>query len=259
MAVWPPSPGRTWIIDLDGVIWLAGQAIPGSSEGVEALRTSGSKVLFATNNAAPTVDELVARLDNVGITAAQEEIVTSAMELATMLEPGSTALAVADGGLLEALAMRGVTVVDDGPCDAVVVGWTHRFDFELLARASRTVRGGARLVGSNEDPTHPTPHGLEPGAGSILAAVATASGVDPEVAGKPHAPMAALLKARAPDAAVMVGDRPATDGRMAEALGVPYALVYSGVTAEGSAPSQPAHAASAADLGALVRAVLAST
>ncbi len=105
-----------------------------------------------------------------------------------MLEPGSTALVCADGGVLEALAARGVSVLDQGPADAVVVGWTRRFDFELLATAATAVRQGARFIGTNEDPTHPTPDRLLPGSGAILAAVATAAQATPEVAGKPHEP-----------------------------------------------------------------------
>ena len=122
-------------------------------------------MLFATNNASPTVDELRHRLAAAGIEAAADDIVTSAQAAASMLEPGSTAVVCADGGVLEALAARGVTVVPEGPADAVVVGWTRRFDFDLLASAATAVRLGARLVGTNEDPTHPTPDRLLPGVG----------------------------------------------------------------------------------------------
>ena len=155
---------------------------------------------------------------------------TSAQAAAGLVEPGATVLALADGGVPEALDERGVIVVEAGPADAVVVGWTHRFDFDRLADAATAVRDGARLIGTNEDPTHPTPHGLMPGAGALLAAVATAVGVDPEVAGKPHQPMADLMTGRASDVVVVVGDRPATDGLLARRLGVPFALVLSGVT-----------------------------
>jgi len=56
---------------------------------------------------------------------------------------------------------------------AVVVGYTSHFDYDDLTAACRTLRGGARLVGTNDDATYPTPDGLVPGAGSLLAAVAT--------------------------------------------------------------------------------------
>jgi HAD superfamily hydrolase (TIGR01450 family) len=210
----------TWVIDLDGVIWLAQESISGSGDAVELLRRAGHRVVFATNNASPTVAELRRRL-------------ASAQAAASVLEPGSTALVCGDEGVVEALAARGVTVVDAGPADAVVVGWTRRFDFELLATVATAVRTGARLVGTNEDPTHPTPDRLLPGAGAILAAVATAAQAVPAVAGKPHEPMVALLRARTGDIVMMVGDRPSTDGALARRLGVPFALVRTGVTADG--------------------------
>ena len=131
--------------------------------------------MYATNNSSPTIAELPERLATAGIEATADEIVTSAQATASMLEPGSTAVACADGGVLEALAARGVSVVGKGPADAVVVGWTRRFDFDLLATAATAVRHGARLIGTNEDPTHPTPRGLLPGSGALLAAVAAAA------------------------------------------------------------------------------------
>ncbi|MDQ1521858.1 MAG: hypothetical protein QOI55_2931, partial [Actinomycetota bacterium] len=101
--------------------------------------------------------------------------------------------------------------------------------FDRLARASDIVRGGARLVATNLDPTYPAPHGMLPGAGSLVAAVATASGQTPEVAGKPAAATVALVRERLGNDGIVVGDRPSTDGALAAALGWPFALVLSGV------------------------------
>lgn len=244
--------GGTWVIDLDGVVWLAEQPIPGSADAVARLRRAGHGVVFATNNASPTVAELRQRLAEAGIDAEPEEIVTSAQAAASMLEPGSTAVVCADGGVLEALEARGVSVVAQGPADAVVVGWTRRFDFDLLASTATAVRQGARFIGTNEDPTHPTPQRLLPGSGAILAAVATAAQATPEVAGKPHDAIVALLRARAPDAVLVVGDRPSTDGALARRLGLPFALVRTGVTSDGREPMVVEPDEEAPDLEALV-------
>jgi HAD superfamily hydrolase (TIGR01450 family) len=227
--------GGTWIVDLDGVVWLAGTPIEGVVEAVDLLREAGVRVLFVTNNSAPELAELVSRLGRAGIEADPNDLVTSAQAAASMLSPGDSALALADGGAREALSARGVTLVDDGPASAVVVGWTHQFDFERLSQAARVVRAGARLIGTNEDSTHPTPDGLLPGSGALLAAVATASDTTPEVAGKPHRPIVNLITERASDLTMVVGDRPETDGALARALGVPFGLVLSGVTAPGGA------------------------
>jgi 4-nitrophenyl phosphatase len=246
-----PHPG-TWVIDLDGVIWLAGEPIPGSADAIARLRAAGIGVLFATNNALPTLAELVDQLDAVGIAADTGDLVTSAQAAASLLEQGSTALVCASGGVTEALADRGVTVVAEGPADAVVVGLTRDFTYDMLATAVTAVRGGARLVGTNDDATYPSPGRLLPGAGALLAAVATAAQVTPVVAGKPHQPVATLIRTRAPDASMVVGDRPSTDGLLARRLGVPFALVRSGVTGPRDTVADIEPAVDAADIAAVV-------
>lgn len=253
-----PSPheGGTWVIDLDGVVWLAGEPIDGVGAAVRRLREAGANVLFASNNSSPTVAELRRRLARAQIEASAEEIVTSGQAAASMIEPGERALVVGEDGVVEALAGRGVEVVSQAPADVVVVGWTHAFDFDMLTLALRTVRAGARLIGTNEDPTHPTPQGLLPGAGSLLAAVSTAAGVEPEVAGKPHQPLARLVAARTERVAVVVGDRPSTDGALARHLGAPFALVLSGVTSRDDLPATPEPAAVGDDLGSVVELAL---
>ena len=258
-----PTPGAapdprhgTWVIDLDGVIWLTGEPIGDVGGAVAALHAAGVRTLFATNNSAPTRAELHTRLANCGITIADEDLLSSADVAAEMLPVGSTAFVVADEGVREALTTRGVKMVDAGPADAVVVGWTRTFTFDLIDQAAKAVRAGARLIGTNEDPTHPTPHGLSPGCGALLAAVATAAETTPEVAGKPHLPTADAIKARVTDLTLGVGDRPSTDGALAEQLAIPFALVLSGVTGADDVPKDPAPDWVANDFAHLVRTVL---
>lgn len=253
------TTGRgTWVIDLDGVIWLAGEPIPGSADAVARLRAAGIGVLFATNNALPTLAELIVQLAAVGIAADAGDLVTSAQAAASLLEPGSTALVCASGGVTEALAERGVTVVAEGPADAVVVGLTRDFTYDMLASAVTAVRGGARLVGTNDDATYPSPGRLLPGAGALLAAVVTAAQVTPVVAGKPHEAIVALIGTRASDASMVVGDRLSTDGLLARRLGVPFALVRSGVTSAGDPVTDFEPAIDAPDMAAAVDRFLAS-
>jgi glycerol-1-phosphatase len=241
------------VVDLDGVVWLTDQPVPGSAEAVASLRRAQVRVLFVTNNSQPTLAELVGRLERVGIEASAEDLVTSGQAAATLLAPGARALVLGGGGVVESLTARGVEVVEASPVDAVVVGWTRRFDFDRLAAAATAVRAGATLVGTNDDPTFPTPGRLLPGAGALLAAVATASGVVPEIAGKPHRAVADLIARRSADVRATVGDRPSTDGALARRLNVPYALVLSGVTGESQVPSlDPPADAVAPDLGSLV-------
>jgi ribonucleotide monophosphatase NagD (HAD superfamily) len=145
----------------------------------------------------------------------------------------------------------------------VVVGFHRNFDFDGLQRAADAVRAGARFVATNLDATYPIPGGLLPGAGSIVAAVATASGRTPEVAGKPAPAAAAMVRHRLGDRGVMVGDRPTTDGALADQLGWPFALVLSGVASYEPGPGEepvpdPPPPFVGADLLALVPSLVAA-
>jgi HAD superfamily hydrolase (TIGR01450 family) len=250
--------------DLDGVVWRATAAIPGAADGVAAMRAAGLRVAFLTNNSSRKVRDHVEQLAALGIPATAEDVATSAQAAAAMLarstSPGARVLACAGPGVAEALAARDFLVVDEGPAAAVVVGWHRTFDFERLRRAADAVRGGARYVATNLDPTYPGAHGLLPGAGAIAAAVSTASGRRPEVAGKPEPPTVELVRARFGGRGVVVGDRPSTDGALAAALGWPFALVLSGVAGtpgEEEVPD-PAPPFVAPDLGALAPRLVAA-
>lgn len=244
-----------WILDLDGVVWLADDVIPGVPGAIGKLRAAGQPVLFLTNNSSRRVSYLVEKFAGMGIPVEPGEIVTSAQAAASMLEPGMVALVCAGEGVREALEARGVTMVDEGRADAVVVGFHKEFDYRRLNAAYQAIRGGARLIGTNDDTTYPTPDGPIPGGGALLASVAAAAGLVPEVAGKPYQPMADAVRARLGNAAgsgIVVGDRPDTDGLMARRLGLPYALVFTGVTVEADLPVDPAPDRTAPDLATLV-------
>jgi 4-nitrophenyl phosphatase len=263
----PPGPDtasiHTVLCDLDGVVWLARDPIPGAADAVAEIRSTGRRVLFVTNNSVAVETDVVEALGSIGIAAAGD-VVTSAMAAAGLVEPSSAVLVAGSRGIVEAIERRGArAVLNDGSADvdgvdAVVVGLHRDFDYARLARASSAVRAGARFIATNDDATFPTPTGLEPGGGSIVAAVATASGVAPIIAGKPHRPMADLIvdmlgPGRSdPGGLLMVGDRPSTDGRFAATLGCPFALVRTGVVPGGApTPGSTAVAFDVADLAAL--------
>jgi len=246
----------TWALDLDGVVWRGEELLPGADGAVRRLREAGQRVVFLTNNSSPPLAATVAKLAGFGIPVDEDDILTSGQAAASMLRTGSRALVCAGPGVVEALEAVGIEIAVAGPADAVVVGWHREFDYVGLTLAMSTVRAGARLVATNDDATYPMAEGLVPGGGALVAAVAYASGVAAEVAGKPHEPMVSLVRRRVGPVEVMVGDRADTDGRLARRLGAQFGLVLSGVTAEADLPVDPAPDMMAADLATLVAARL---
>jgi 4-nitrophenyl phosphatase len=244
-----------WALDLDGVIWLSDDPIPGSADAVAALRTAGEQVVFCTNNSSETVGYVEAKLARHGIPA-EGDVITSAMAAASLVEPGERVLVCAGPGVVEALEARGAVPVRDGDAEVVMVGFDRTFDYDRLRAAATAVRRGARLVGTNADATYPTPEGPIPGGGAILAAVVAGSATPAVVAGKPNEPMAALVRARLGEGGTMVGDRPDTDGLFAHRLGYRFALVLTGITVPDEHPD-PVPDLIAADLATLVGQALA--
>ncbi|MYE74762.1 MAG: HAD hydrolase-like protein [Acidimicrobiia bacterium] len=239
------------MLDLDGVIWVGGTAIPGAAEAVERLRQADANLVFVTNMSALTVADQEAKLAACGIDATGL-VVTSATAAGQLISPGERVLVVGGPGIGEAVELADAVVCSSGPADAVVVGIDRGFNYDTLGRAMRAVRGGARLIGTNHDPSYPTERGLEPGGGSLLAAVATAAEAVPIMAGKPNQPIVDCVRSRIGNTGVVVGDRPDSDGRFAQALEYEFALVLSGVTGADDLPVSPEPQYCAPDLAALV-------
>jgi 4-nitrophenyl phosphatase len=251
-----------WVLDLDGVVWLDDTPIPGAADAVARLRATEDEVVFVTNNSNPRLADYEAKLERHGIDG-RGRVISSATAAAGLVGEGERVVVCAGPGVVEALEGRRAVIVDQGPADVVVVGFHREFDYDELDRASRGVREGARFVATNLDATYPVPSGLIPGAGALVAAVGTAAGSTPEVAGKPEQPTVELIRARFGTAGVVVGDRPSTDGALAAALDWPFALVLSGVTAAvappgGEAIPDPPPPFVGQDLGALAPALIAA-
>lgn len=240
-------PSRTWqdprvnvICDLDGVIWLGDEVIPGSCEAVADLREAGHRVTFVSNNSFAPVHMVEDKLLRFGIPAVGD-VFTSAQAAASLIASGERVLLLGGPGAAECLRGAGAQLVDDGPADVVVVGFHRTFDYEGLRKAATALRAGARFVATNDDATYPTPTGPIPGCGSLVAAVQTGSGMSPIIAGKPYAPMAAVVRQALGEDGdfIVIGDRADTDGEFAVRLGARFGLVLSGVIRPSDLPVSP--------------------
>lgn len=224
------------VCDLDGVVYLAGHPVPGAGEALSALDRAGFALVFVTNNSTSPPRAVAAKIrDLTGFPAEPSQVISSAQAAAALLHSTQAgALVVGGEGIRLALADHGVTVTEDpDEAGAVVVGLDKDITYERLRDAALAIRRGARFIATNTDATYPTPEGLWPGSGSIVAAIEVACGVAPEVAGKPHRPIRDLIRARlGPGPVWVVGDRPETDLAMAEAEGWSGVLVLSGVVTE---------------------------
>lgn len=248
---------EVWVIDLDGVVWLADDPIPGSAAAIHDLRQSGRRVAFFTNNSFARREEILAKFARHGIECDPDDLMSSSQAAASLLKAGERAMVLGGPGIVEALQHVEVDVVPteldhlDPPPDAVLVGLDLALSMPRLTAVTRAIAAGARLIATNDDATYPTPTGPLPGGGSMLAAVKYATRANAVVAGKPYQPAADLIHAQLGDVAVVVGDRPETDGALAARLGAKYALVRSGVTPPGATVEGITVDFDAADLASL--------
>ncbi len=234
------------LLDLDGVVYLGGTAIPGAAEALRKAGAAGMRLAYVTNNAFRTPAAIAALLTSFGVPAAQEDVVTSAQAaarlLAERLPAGAPVLVIGGSGLRMALRERGlrpVSTAADHPL-AVVQGYSPDVSYSMLAEGSLAVAAGALFVGSNGDLTLPSRRGRQPGNGSLLQVIATATGVRPLVAGKPEPPLhnESVLRtgARHP---LVVGDRLDTDIEAAHRVDADSMLVLTGVTGPAEAVLAP--------------------
>ncbi|HEX5950738.1 MAG TPA: HAD-IIA family hydrolase [Actinomycetota bacterium] len=237
------------LLDLDGVLFRGAETVPGGPETLAILRADGHHIAFVTNNSARTPEQVAEKLAGHGYEAHPDEVVTSALATADLLRERGAAEAyvVGEEGIRRALADAGVRVLDGEPAAApyVVVGWDREATYAKLRTASLLVERGATLVATNADPSYPAQDGFWPGAGALLAAITTTTGAEPEIVGKPHAPLyLAALRRVGGDRPIVVGDRLETDIAGAVALGWDSLLVLSGATsaeAAGASPIRPTY------------------
>lgn len=243
---------RGYLLDLDGTIYHGTRVIPEAVTFIQELRRADIPFMYLTNNSATTPELVAQRLTAMGIETAPEEVYTSSMATAAYLKDrypaGTGVLAIGEAGLYAAMEEIGfVRKTED--VSVVVAGLDRQFTYEKLAQASTAIRNGALFVATNRDPALPTERGLMPGGGSLIAAIATASGTEPIVMGKPERIIVdfALEKLGTKrEETLIVGDNLLTDIGAGAKSGLDTLLVLSGYSRRSDLASsewQPTHIA----------------
>ncbi|MDX9865310.1 MAG: HAD-IIA family hydrolase [Anaerolineaceae bacterium] len=238
---------KALIIDMDGVLWKAEQPIGDLPAIFKRIQHMELKTIFATNNSTRTVEKYVERLNQFGIQADPEEIVTSSIATIHLLKKrypdGGPVFVVGETGLVETLKSHGFYQQDENVL-AVVAGMDTTATYAKLSQAVLLIHDGAAFYATNPDSTFPTPRGPAMGAGGLIAAIETSSGIKPIIAGKPFTPMMNLILEKlnlTPEEILAVGDRLNTDIQAGKNIGCKTALVLTGIStrAEAEALASP--------------------
>lgn len=242
-----------FLVDLDGVVWVGRELVPGAAEALRELLDAGKEVVFVTNNPGKPASVYGDRLRQAGVAIADDRIVTAGTVTAQLAAEhagsGAAAFVIGAAAFKDAVVNAGLEALDGEAgreAAAVLVSGHRGFDYEELLTATLALQDGAALFATSRDPTLPMPGGAWPGTGAVLAAVETASGVRAEIGGKPERHLFEQARALISGAArvAMVGDRLASDIEGGRRVGLETVLVLSGASsreAADSASSPPDH------------------
>ena len=271
-AVSSPTPSLTpllraydhLLLDLDGCLWVGGEATRDAPRALEALRAAGKRVAFVTNDTRSSAEEYVRKLWSLGFRAALEEVVTVGGALQHHLaerhgERRATAYVIGGAAIHRHVADAGLRIVNGTPrapqAEVVVAAGHDDLRFDELRIATQALLAGAEFVAAGRDRTFPMPDGMWPATGALVAALEYAAARTARTVGKPDPEIfRTALDRLGPGRALVVGDRLDADLAGAAAAGLDGAIVLTGATtpAQAEAARDPAPVAVAADLAALV-------
>jgi HAD superfamily hydrolase (TIGR01457 family) len=225
---------ETFILDLDGTVYLSETLLPGAREFLEHLVRAGKRYVFITNNSSKTAEEYVTKLTRLGLRATIENVYTSLDATLAWLarQEGRRAYAVGTASFVEKIRAAGYEITDERP-DWVVLGFDTTITYDKIRRAAKALRGGARFVATHPDINCPTAEGPVPDTGAFIKLFEAATGKSPVICGKPYAAMVEGALGRlggSAERAAIIGDRLYTDMAMGRAAGILAVLVLSGET-----------------------------
>ncbi|WP_018921851.1 TIGR01457 family HAD-type hydrolase [Salsuginibacillus kocurii] len=223
-----------YLFDLDGTVYSGKESIQEAISFINALKEKGITYGFITNNSSATREKVAEKLRKMGVEASAGQVFTSALTTAALVkeENISRVYPIGEGGLLGALKQEGIEVTDQQP-EAVVVGIDREFSYEKLRISSQALHEGAAYFATNGDKNVPAEHGLQPGNGSIVAAVSAAGGKEPVFVGKPEAHIVNEALERLEldkENVLLIGDNYDTDILAGIHASIDTLLVHTGVT-----------------------------
>jgi 4-nitrophenyl phosphatase len=225
------------VVDLDGTVYRGDAVLDGAREALAALRERGLGVLFVTNNPTRSPAGYVEKLADLGIDAAEREVVSAGTVTATYLadeHPDAATFVVGSDGLHDQLTAAGVRVTEaHDDADVVVTSHTYGFDYRDLTEGMWALDDARAFYGTDPDLTYPDSDGREyPGSGAITRSVATVAQREPDrVLGKPSEVVVDLVADRLdcpPERLLVVGDGLDTDVAMGARAGMGTVLVLTG-------------------------------
>lgn len=250
------------ILDLDGTVWVGGEATDRAPEAIAAIRAAGKRLMFVTNDGSRTPEEYVRKLWSIGCTASVEEIVSVGSAIQFLLAdraPGAGVFVIGAPAVFRHVTDAGHRIVNHTPAAEqaeVVVAVAHRdFNYMEMLTATRAILAGAELISGGRDRNFPTKGGTAPGTGAVTAALEYATGAVARSVGKPDPEVFRVALDRlGTGRTLVIGDHLDADLVGAAAAGLDAAIVLTGTaTAEAAAAAvDPAPVAIGADLATLV-------
>lgn len=226
------------ILDMDGVLWRGDNPLLDLPGFFSKLKSLGLQVILATNNSTRSVPQYLEKLNGFGVVLGPENIVTSSMAAASYLSQkypsGAPVYVIGEIGLKDTLREWGFYSSEaESDVVAVVAGLDRNLNYNILTKGVQLIYRGAEFIGTNPDRTFPSPSGLTPGTGALLAFIQAATGRSPIVMGKPEPYLFQLSLQRmglTSSRVLVVGDRLDTDILGAQRIGCKSVLVLTGVT-----------------------------
>lgn len=229
-----------FLIDLDGVVYIGNKPTTKAVQTIKEVKKLGKKIVYITNDPRKSPKEYSKRLSDLKIKEVSENIITSSSALSTHLKrytdlSQKTAFVIGSRSFKNAVRKTGLTLINknsNSKTDFVIVGGHNKVTYDDLKTATLTIRSGAKFFATNRDPYYPTPEGLVPATGALVAAIETASCKKAIIVGKPEKIMFQIAKSlfNKKDKCAVIGDRLDTDIKGGIRVGLKTILCLTGST-----------------------------